>query len=60
MAEVTVTGSQRTLHHVASSETVPEGRHALRFEFEPTGAPDIAHGKGTPGRARCTSTAAWR
>jgi arylsulfatase A-like enzyme len=43
---------RRALHHVASSETVPEGRHALRFEFEPTGAPDIAHGKGAPGRAQ--------
>ncbi|MEU6984733.1 hypothetical protein ABZ946_15125 [Streptomyces sp. NPDC046324] len=43
---------QRTLHHVASGETLPEGRHALRFEFEPTGAPDIAHGKGAPGRAQ--------
>ncbi|MFI5673032.1 arylsulfatase [Streptomyces sp. NPDC051704] len=43
---------QRALHHVASGEAVPEGRHALRFEFEPTGAPDIAHGKGAPGRAQ--------
>ncbi|WP_435970271.1 arylsulfatase [Streptomyces sp. Qhu_M48] len=43
---------QRTLHHVASDETVPEGRHTLRFEFEPTGEPDIAHGKGSPGRAQ--------
>ncbi|MCX5265592.1 arylsulfatase [Streptomyces sp. NBC_00199] len=43
---------QRTLHHVASSESVPEGRHTLRFEFEPTGAPDIPHGKGAPGRAQ--------
>ncbi|MFE5563030.1 arylsulfatase [Streptomyces sp. NPDC056544] len=43
---------QRALHHVVSAETVPEGRHALRFEFEPTGAPDIAHGKGAPGRAQ--------
>ncbi|MFF3328885.1 arylsulfatase [Streptomyces sp. NPDC002888] len=43
---------QRTLHHVVSSESLPEGRHALRFEFEPTGAPDIAHGKGAPGRAQ--------
>lgn len=24
----------------------------MRFEFEPTGAPDFANGKGTPGRAR--------
>ncbi|MFC8951027.1 arylsulfatase [Streptomyces sp. NPDC057101] len=43
---------RRALHHVTSSETVPEGRHALRFEFEPTGAPDIPHGKGAPGRAQ--------
>ncbi|WP_431679823.1 arylsulfatase [Kitasatospora sp. KL5] len=43
---------QRTLHHVTSSESVPEGRHTLRFEFEPTGAPDIAHGKGASGQAQ--------
>ncbi|MFD6971592.1 arylsulfatase [Streptomyces sp. NPDC059979] len=43
---------QRALHHVVSGESVPEGRHALRFEFEPTGAPDIAQGKGAPGRAQ--------
>jgi arylsulfatase A-like enzyme len=43
---------QRTLHHVASDEALPEGRHALRFEFEPTGSPDIAGGKGSPGRAQ--------
>ena len=28
---------------------MPEGRHALRFEFEPTGDPDFAAGKGAPG-----------
>jgi hypothetical protein len=28
------------------------GRHELRFEFEPTGKPDIAHGKGTPARGQ--------
>jgi hypothetical protein len=28
------------------------GRHAVRYEFEPTGRPDLAHGKGTPGRAQ--------
>jgi arylsulfatase len=28
---------------------IGEGRHTLRFEFEPTGAPDIANGKGAPG-----------
>lgn len=43
---------QRALHQVSSTEPVPEGRHKLRFEFEPTGAPDIAHGKGAPGRAQ--------
>ncbi len=38
--------------HIESSEHVPQGRVQLRFEFEPTGAPDIAHGKGTPGRGQ--------
>lgn len=38
--------------HVESDVTVPEGRHELRFEFEPTGKPDILHGKGAPGRAQ--------
>lgn len=37
---------------VASVETVSPGRHQLRFEFEATGKPDIAHGKGSPGRAK--------
>jgi arylsulfatase len=31
---------------------VPEGRHSLRYEFEPTGEPDIANGKGVPGRGQ--------
>ena len=26
------------------------GQHSLRFEFEPTGPPDIQNGKGAPGR----------
>ena len=26
------------------------GKHELRFEFEPTGQPDMPHGKGAPGR----------
>ncbi|MEJ2600137.1 MAG: hypothetical protein P8Z00_17520, partial [Anaerolineales bacterium] len=38
--------------HVASTEMVPSGRHALRFEFEATGKPDIANGKGSPGRGQ--------
>jgi arylsulfatase A-like enzyme len=42
----------RNLYHVESAETVPAGRHQLRFEFEVTGQPDIAHGKGAPGRGQ--------
>lgn len=38
--------------HVESTVPVPAGHHALRFEFEVTGKPDFAHGKGTPGRAQ--------
>ena len=38
--------------HVAATELLPAGRHSLRFEFEVTGPPDIANGKGTPGRAQ--------
>lgn len=37
---------------VVSSDLVPEGAHELRFEFEPTGAPDPSVGKGSPGRAQ--------
>jgi arylsulfatase len=37
---------------VAATEPLPAGRHELRFEFEVTGPPDIAKGKGTPGRAQ--------
>jgi arylsulfatase len=40
----------RSLHRVSSPDPLPRGRHELRFEFEPTGAPDLAHGKGAPGR----------
>jgi arylsulfatase A-like enzyme len=40
------------LYRVDSKTALPEGRHKLRFEFEPTGKPDIAHGKGAPGRAQ--------
>jgi arylsulfatase A-like enzyme len=42
----------RALYYVVSREPVPEGRHQLRFEFEVTGQPDIAKGKGTPGRGK--------
>ena len=39
-------------HQVCAPDTLPAGRHKLRFEFEPTGPPDVAHGKGSPGRAQ--------
>jgi len=42
----------RAIFSVASQETVPQGRHQLRFEFEPTGKPDIPHGHGTAGRGQ--------
>jgi hypothetical protein len=35
---------------VVSPEPMTPGRHAVRFEFEPTGKPDIRNGKGAPGR----------
>jgi arylsulfatase len=38
--------------HVESTETVTVGSHKLRFEFEVTGPPDFANGKGSPGRAQ--------
>ncbi|WP_267881913.1 MULTISPECIES: sulfatase-like hydrolase/transferase [unclassified Streptomyces] len=41
----------RALYTVSSTDPVPAGRHELRFEFEPTGKPDLASGKGAPGRA---------
>jgi arylsulfatase len=36
---------------VVSTSDVPEGKLALRFEFKPTGKPDIPSGKGAPGHA---------
>jgi hypothetical protein len=35
--------------HIESSGNIPEGKAMLRYAFEPTGKPDIAEGKGTPG-----------
>ena len=40
----------REVFAVESPDPLPAGRHALRFEFEPTGAPDFSQGKGAPGR----------
>jgi len=42
----------REFLHVESTEPVPSGHHELRYEFEVTGKPDIANGKGTPGHAQ--------
>jgi hypothetical protein len=39
-------------YHVQSIQTVPEGKMQLRFEFEPTSEPELAKGKGAPGRAK--------
>ena len=43
---------RRALYQVSSPDAVPAGRHLLRFEFEPTGKPDVAQGKGAQGRAQ--------
>jgi arylsulfatase A-like enzyme len=39
-------------YKVSSSKDVPMGRNKLCYEFEPTGKPDIASGKGAPGRGQ--------
>ncbi|MEU5668391.1 arylsulfatase, partial [Streptomyces longwoodensis] len=41
----------RASYTVSTPNPVSKGRHQLRFEFEPTGQPDLKSGKGTPGRA---------
>jgi len=42
----------RDFLNVVATQPLPARRHELRFEFEVTGAPDFAHGKGSPGRAQ--------
>ena len=42
----------RAIYQVSSPDPLPEGRHRLRFEFEPTGEPDFPNGRGAPGRAQ--------
>jgi arylsulfatase len=37
---------------IATDTTIGDGRHELRFQFEPTGKPDLANGKGTPARGQ--------
>jgi arylsulfatase len=42
----------RETYSVSAPDPLPAGRHQLRFEFEPTGKPDLTQGKGAPGRAQ--------
>ncbi len=42
----------RETYYVSAPDALPAGRHQLRFEFEPTGKPDIARGQGSSGRAQ--------
>ena len=42
----------RDQFELESPDVLPEGRHALRYEFEPTGEPDFKNGKGVPGRGQ--------
>lgn len=36
--------------YVKANDSLPTGHHLLGMRFEPTGEPDIKHGKGVPGR----------
>ncbi len=40
----------KEIFEVVAQAELPAGRRSLRFEFEPTGQPDFANGKGAPGR----------
>jgi len=40
----------RAEYGVESNAALKPGKHELRFEFGPTGKPDMDHGKGAPGR----------
>jgi hypothetical protein len=42
----------RAVYRVSAPAGLSAGHHQLRFEFEPTGEPDIAHGAGAPGLAQ--------
>ena len=41
-----------THYHFESNQSVPAGRHKLRYEFETRGKPDLAKGLGAPGRGQ--------
>jgi hypothetical protein len=40
----------RAVYGVESGVVLAPGKHELRFEFEPTGQPDMQQGKGAPGK----------
>jgi arylsulfatase len=40
----------RGLYKVSTADALTPGAHQLRFEFEPTGQPDMAKGQGASGR----------
>jgi arylsulfatase len=42
----------REIYRLASSDGLTPGRHEVRYEFEATGEPDVAQGKGAPGRGQ--------
>jgi arylsulfatase len=44
----------RATYQVRAPGPLPAGRHQLRFEFEPTGTPDIAQAKALPAGRNCT------
>jgi len=44
--------ASRDLFEVTAPDRITAGSHKLRYEFEPNGPPDFAHGKGVPGRGQ--------
>lgn len=42
----------RDMFRLASKDAVPKGKVEFRYEFEPTGKPDFAKGKGVPARGQ--------
>ena len=42
----------KEIFHIGSEKEIPEGRHKLRFEFEVSGKPEPALGKGAAGQGR--------
>jgi arylsulfatase len=42
----------KAIYHIESQNKVPAGRHKLRYDFDVTGNPDPAGGKGAPGQGK--------